>query len=420
MFDVAEIRSHFPSLKSGVVFFDGPGGTQVPQATIDAISGYCKTSNANLHGAFITSKRTEETIGAARKAMADFLNARCDEEIVFGQNMTTLTFGFSRAVGRILHPGDEIIVTRLDHDANIAPWVALEEAGAVIRWIDINKEDCTLDMACFDKYLGDKTKLVAVGYSSNAFGTVNDIGEITSRAHEVGALSFVDAVHYVPHRPVDVQEINCDILVCSAYKFFGPHIGVLYGKYDILDKLQAYKVRPAGNLPPHKFETGTQNFEAQAGLIATIDFLSSVGRRYAPELSEDFEHFRGRRLYLKAVMATIDSYEMDLFSSLIDGLQDIQGVEIYGIKEKEKFRYRTPTVAFTMKGFSPRRIAEILAEEGIYVWDGHYYAVEPMMSLGLEKNGGAVRVGLSFYNTREEVDRFISVMNGISKGKIGA
>ena len=412
-FDQHEIRSHFPALKSGAIFFDGPGGTQVVQEVIDKVSDYLKAANANLGGAFATSLRSVDIITEARQAMADFLNAQSADEIVFGPNMTTLTFNLSRSFGKTLHPGDEIVVTHLDHDANIAPWCALEECGAVIQWVDINLEDCTLYLTDFKKRLGMRTEVVAVGYASNAVGTINDLKTIIELAHDKGAVVFVDAVHYAPHGPIDVQELDCDFLTCSAYKFFGPHVGVLYGKYDLLDRLPAYKVRPAGNKPPHKFETGTQNHEGIAGVTAAINYLSSIGERYGSDSVSQFESFSGRRLHLKTAMAVIQSYERDLFKRLMEGLQNVAGIKIYGITDPERFNERTPTVAFTMDGISPREISQSFARENIYVWDGNYYALAIMERLGLEGHGGAVRVGLYHYNTAGEVDRFLSVLESM-------
>jgi cysteine desulfurase family protein (TIGR01976 family) len=344
-FDVDEIRSHFPALETGDAFFDGPGGTQVPQESIDAVNHYYKFANANIHGAFITSRRTDETTREARRAMADFLNASSEKEIIFGSNMTTLTFSLSRALGRTLSAGDEIIVTRLDHDANIAPWVALQETGAIIRWIDIHHEDCTLDLASFENTLSERTKVVAFGYASNLFGTVNAANKIIASAHQMGALTYVDAVHYAPHAAIDVQALDCDFLVCSAYKFFGPHLGVLYGKYGHLDRLNAFKVRPSGDMPPDKFETGTQNFEGQAGTTATLNFLASIGNKYAADLSSLFKTFEGRRLNLKTAMTAIETYEMDLFSLLINDLKELPGLKIYGIEDQKRFKQRVPNLS---------------------------------------------------------------------------
>ncbi|UCE20372.1 MAG: cysteine desulfurase-like protein [Gemmatimonadota bacterium] len=412
-FDPYEIRSHFPALQSGAIFFDGPGGTQVPQEVIEACGDYLRTANANLGGTFETSRRTIEVMADARRAMADFLNARSPEEIVFGPNMTTLTFNLSRAVGRTLHAGDEIIVTALDHDANIAPWVALEERGIVIQWVDINPEDCTLHMADMKRHLSMRTEIVAVAYASNAVGTINDLKRIIDLAHERNALVFVDAVHYAPHGPIDVQELDCDFLTCSAYKFFGPHVGVLYGKYDLLEKLPAYKVRPARDRTPDKLETGTQNHEGIAGVVAAIDYLTSIGEKYGIDAVKQYQSFTGRRFHLKTAMAAIQQYESKLFTRLMEGLQGTRGIEIYGITNPKHFNQRTPTVAFTMEKLSPREISGQLAQENIYVWDGNYYALEIMERLGLEKHGGAVRVGLCHYNTAEEVDRFLEVLGRI-------
>lgn len=412
-FQPSDIRAKFPALHSGAIFFDGPGGTQVPQAVIDAGDDYLQGANANVGGAFETSKRTVRVLSEARQAMADFLNGRSPEEIVFGPNMTTLTFHLSRTLGRTLHPGDEIIVTHLDHDANIAPWLILEERGVVIKWVDINPEDCTLKMADFQRQLSMRTEIVAVGYASNAVGTINDLKKIINLAHERSAVVFVDAVHYAPHGPIDVQALDCDFLTCSAYKFFGPHVGVLYGKYELLNRLPAFKVRPAENKPPHKFETGTQNHEGIAGTRAAIDYLTSIGETYGSEFATHFSAFEGRRLHLKTAMAVIQSYERELFARLMKGLKEIPGLKVYGLTDPSRFDQRTPTVAFTMNGFSPREISERLSRENIYVWDGNYYALAVMEYLGLEETGGAVRVGLCHYNTAEEVDRLVEVLKGI-------
>lgn len=414
-YNVNEIRSHFPALQSGAIFFDGPGGTQVAQEVIDAIVDYYKTANANTHGAFSTAQRTDAIITEARAAFADFLNARSPNEIVFGPNMTTLTFNISRALGRYIDEGDEIIVTHLDHDADISPWVALEERGAVIRWVDIHTDNCTLDLADFEKHLSTKTKIVAIGGASNAVGSMNDLKTIIPLAHMAGAIVFVDAVHLAPHAPIDVQDLDCDLLACSVYKFYGPHLGVLYGKFDLLNRLQAYKVRPADNVPPDKFETGTKNHEGIAGALAAINYLASVGEKYGAEFATEYKPFNGRRLKLKTAMAAIKEYEKRLFVSLMVGLRNIPGIHIYGITDLARFDYRTPTVAFTIDGKTPRAIAEYLGRSNICVWDGNYYALALMDRLGLEEHGGAVRVGLAHYNTVEEVDRLLTLLANINK-----
>lgn len=411
-YNIDEIRSHFPALKTGAIFFDNPGGTQVCQEVIDAVVAYYQTLNANTHGAFATSQKTDAMIAEARLAFTDFLNAHSPNEIVFGPNMTTLTFTLSRALGRYLKPGDEIIVTHLDHDADISPWVALEERGAVIRWVDVHTDDCTLDLADFEKHLSTKTKIVAVGGASNAVGTINDLKTIIPLAHLAGAIVFIDAVHLAPHAPIDVQDLDCDLLACSVYKFYGPHLGVLYGKYDLLDRLQAYKVRPADNEPPHKFETGTQNHEGIAGALAAVNYLASLGEKYGAAFASQYHHLNGRALHLKTALTAIKQYEKDLFIRLMRGLREIPGITIYGITDLNRFDYRTPTVAFTVDGKTPRAVAEYLGQHAprIYVWDGNYYALALMLKLGLEDHGGAVRVGLGHYNTREEVERFLRAL----------
>ncbi len=411
--DVNEVRSHFPSLQGDAIFFDNPGGTQVTQEVIDAVTDYYKTSNSNTHGAFATAQRTDAVLANARAAYADFLNAAAPDEIVFGPNMTTLTFNVSRAIGRTLDEGDEIIVTRLDHDADIAPWLALQEQGVVIRWVDVDPEDCTLNLTDFEKHLSTRTRLVAVGGASNAVGTLNDLKQIIPLAHMAGARVFVDAVHLAPHAPIDVQLLDCDLLACSVYKFYGPHLGVLYGKYDLLDELPAYKVRPSGNRPPDKFETGTANHEGIAGACAAIDYLASVGSKYGAPFVPQAGAYAGRRQLLKTAMLAIKAYENDLFRHLLRGLEEIKDIRIYGITELAQLEQRTPTVAFTLPDLTPREIAERLGKESIYVWDGNYYALALMERLGLEGRGGALRVGLAHYNTLEEVERFLDVMRRI-------
>jgi len=295
-------------------------------------------------------------------------------------------------------------------DADISPWLALEERGAVIRWVNVHLDDCTLEMADFEKHLSTKTKIVAVGGASNAVGTINDVKTIISLAHMAGAIVFVDAVHLAPHAPIDVQDLDCDLLACSVYKFYGPHVGVLYGKFDLLNRLPAYKVRPADNTPPHKFETGTQNHEGIAGALAAINYLAALGEKYGAPLASQFASFSGRRLHLKTAMAAIKAYEKDLFIRLMTGLRAIPGIRIYGITDLNRFDYRTPTVAFTLAGKTPRQVAEYLGQHDIYVWDGNYYALALMLKPGLEEQGGAVRVGLGHYNTVEEVERFLDVL----------
>ena len=421
--DLSRLRKQFPALQETdeqgrpYVFFDGPGGTQVPQSVIDAISDYLRHANANHGGHFITSRRNDEIIEQTRIAVADFLNALSPQEIVFGENMTTLTFRLSRAIGRILQPGDEIVVTRLDHDANIAPWKALEEKGAIVRCADFDVEDCRLDLDHLASLLTDRTRLVAVGLASNAVGTINPIKHIADLAHDVNALLWVDAVHYAPHGPIDVQALDCDFLVCSAYKFFGPHVGILWGRLELLERLSAYKVRPSDPNPPYKFETGTLNHEGLAGLHAAIDYLSSIGREYGSQLAlkgaAELDYYEGRRKELKQAMKVIAAYERPLFAHLVAEIQKISGLSIYGITNPAEFDERTPTLAFTRKGFTPQQIATYLGNQGIFVWDGNYYALSVTERLGVDHSGGMVRVGLAHYNTREEVDRLLTVLGQV-------
>ncbi len=412
--DLTWIRAQFPALAQElngrpVVFFDGPGGTQVPQRVIDAIAGYLTLHNSNTHGAFATSHHTDATIDAARAAMADFLGCAADE-VVFGLNMTTLTFAISRAFGREIRPGDEIVVTSLDHDANVAPWQALEERGAIIRMVDIDVEDCTLDMADMARAINPRTKLVAVGYASNAVGTINDVATITRMAHDVGALVYIDAVHYAPHGPIDVRALDCDFLACSPYKFFAPHMGVLYGKRAHLERLHPYKVRPASNAVPDRWETGTKNHEGLAGVTAAIDYLAELGKRLRPA--------ENRRAALLHAMEAIQTYERDLSRALIAGLLDIPGLTFYGISDPARFAWRTPTVAVRMEGHTPRELARHLGERGIFCWDGNYYAINLTERLGVETDGGMLRIGLVHYNTAEEIDRLLEVLRSKTRSRI--
>jgi len=407
--DLSPVRSQFPALKlydagRPAIYFDGPGGTQVPQRVVDAMAHYLTHTNANHGGIFRTSRESDAALVAAHEAMADFINAPSTQEIVFGPNMTTLTFAFSRAIGRELVAGDEVIITRLDHDANRAPWSSLQERGVVVKEVDFHADDCTLDLDDLAAGLTPRTKLVAVGYASNAVGTVNPIAKIAEMAHAVGAWLWVDAVHYAPHGPIDVQALGCDFLVCSPYKFFGPHSGVAWGRYDLLEWLRAYKVRPAGDLPPYKFETGTQTHESQVGVTAALEYLAELGAEFGAHFAGRFPGFTGRRLALKQALAAIQAYERPLFEHFVSGLSEIPGLSFYGIRDFARFDQRTPTAAFRLAGHAPDEVAEHLARRGIYVWSGNFYAVAVTERLGIEASGGVVRAGLAHYNTREEVD----------------
>src|SRR5580658_8840893 len=408
--DLTRIRAQFPSLSQTMnghpaAFLDGPGGTQVPQRVIDAISDYLKLDNANTAGAYATSRRTDSIIAGARSAMADFLN--CDpDEVVFGPNMTALTFAISRSIGRELGPGDEIVLTHLDHDANISPWRALEERGVTIRMVEIHEDDCTLDMEDLARKINERTKLVAVGYASNAVGTINDVRKIIRLAHERGAMAYIDAVHYAPHGPIDVRALDCDFLVCSTYKFFGPHMGVLYGKREHLKRLDPYKVRANTNAIPNRWEWGTLNHECIAGITACVDYLANLGRHVNSSASS-------RRGALVAAYEAIQRHERGLMESLIRGLLSIPGLKLYGISDPKRFHQRCPTVAVRIEGHTPLELATQLGERGIFTWDGNYYALNLTEHLDVEKDGGFLRIGLAHYNTAEEVERVLSALRDI-------
>ncbi len=414
--DPVQIRAQFPSLDRPAVFFDNPGGTQVARPSAERIQKYLMECNANHEGAFKTSRDSDAVLDQAHQAMADMLNASRREEIVFGANMTTLTLSLSRALARTFNPSDEIVVTRLDHDANISPWLlAAEDRGCNITWVDFDVEDCTLKLDDFERALAKKPKLVAFGFASNAVGTINLVHRLTRMAHEAGALVYVDAVQYAPHGPIDVQDIGCDFLVCSAYKFFGPHVGILYGRYDLLDGLRAYKVRPAPALPPGKFETGTQNHEGIAGVLGAVEYLAWVGETFGGEGEAWREAgFSGRKLAVHKGLAAIRSYEMDLSRALIQAIESVPGTRIYGITDPQRVDQRVPTVSFRLEGKAPRKVAELLDKENIYVWDGNYYALAVTDRLGVETSGGMVRVGAAHYNTVDEVARFGEALKKIA------
>ena len=414
--DLPRIRACFPALTSPDVYLDNPGGTQVPHHVIDRMVDYLVTKNANHEGAFATSHASDALVDEARRAAADFFNASRAEEIVFGANMTTLTFHLSRSLAKTLQPGDEIVVTHLDHDANISPWLHVaEDRGCVVRWLDFDPADGTLRLDHLDELLSPRTRLVACGYASNALGTINPVAQIIARAHQGGALTYVDAVHYAPHGPIDVQALGCDFLVASAYKFFGPHVGVLYGRYDLLDGLAAYRVRPAPAQPPGKFEAGTGNFEGIAGVLGALDYLAWVGLTFGAEHAERYHAaFGGRRLLLKQAMSAIRAHEIEMGAALLSELQAVPGLKIYGLTEWRRMDQRVPTFSFTLAGQEPRSVAEALGREGIYTWDGNYYAPAVTERLGLEASGGMLRVGLAHYNTRAEIERLGKALHAIA------
>jgi cysteine desulfurase family protein (TIGR01976 family) len=432
--DLTWVRSQFPALARQVdgypaAFLDGPGGTQVPQGVIQAISSYLRDSNANTHGAYPTSRQTDETIAAARSAMADLLG--CDsDEIVFGANMTSLTFAISRAIGRELGPGDEILLTRLDHDANVSPWRALEERGVKMQFADIREEDCTLDMDELARKLSARTKVVAVGYASNAVGTINDVSAIVRRAHAVGALAYIDAVHYAPHGPIDVREIDCDFLACSSYKFFGPHLGVLYGKRQHLARLQPYRVRANTNAVPQRWESGTLNHECLAGVTACVDYLAELGRRSSAGLAEADARVRVapnsapaasvmrslRRHAIAHAYRAIQWYERHLSLRMLSGMAEIPGLRLFGISEPSRVTSRCPTFALRIAGHHPRDLAARLGVRGIFTWDGNYYAIGLTERLRVERQGGFLRIGFVHYNTEREVERVLDELRTLTPG----
>src|SRR5947209_14202362 len=408
--DLTWVRSQFPSLLQTVnghpaVFLDGPGGTQVPQRVIDAITNYLAHDNANSGGAYANSRRTDAMIVGARTAMADFFN--CDpDEVIFGQNMTALTFALSRALGRQFAPGNEIVLTHLDHDANISPWRALEERGVTIRFADINPADCTLDMHDLARKISGHTRLVAVGYASNAVGTINNVREVVRIARQAGALTYIDAVHCAPHGPIDVRALDCDFLVCSSYKFFGPHMGVLYGKREHLKRLHPYKVRANTNESPNRWEWGTLNHECIAGITACVDYIADLGRHVNPSVSS-------RRAAILAAYEEIVRYERGLCERLLQGLRTMPGVKVYGITDPMRFSERCPTIALRASGHTPLELATKLGDRGFFTWDGNYYALNVTEQLDVEKSGGFLRIGLVHYNTMAEVERLLAALREI-------
>jgi cysteine desulfurase family protein (TIGR01976 family) len=406
--DLSLVRSHFPSLQRPLIFLDNPGGTQIADTALQRIQQYLLQCNANHGGAFPTSMESDAILEEAHQAMADFYSAASAQEIVFGPNMTSLTLHISRSIARTWKPGDCIVVTRLDHDANVTPWVlAAEDRGCRVLWVDFHPEDGTLDLDSYRAALEHSPRLVAIGYASNALGTINPVRKLIRWAHEAGAWVYVDAVQYAPHGLIDVQDLDCDFLVASSYKFFGPHQGILYGKYELLDRLFPYKVRPAPSEPPGKFETGTQNHEAIAGVLGALEYLIWLGREFGAEREEDLRDrgYQGRALELKKGMQVIRGYEYELSRALLESLQEIPGLRLYGLTDPLRLEERVPTFAFRLGDLHPRYVAEQLAARGIAVWDGNYYAINVTERLGLEDSGGMVRVGAVHYNTLEEIDR---------------
>ena len=416
--DLAVIRQQFPSLDRPAIFLDNPAGTQIAKPSLDRINRYLLECNANHEGMFETSRQSDEILHEAHAAMADFLNASRPEEIIFGNNMTTLTLHMSRTLARNLKAGDNILVTRLDHDANIAPWMLVaEDKGCNLLWVDIDVEAGTLDLDDFAKALEKKPKIAAFGYASNLLGTVNPVKKLTKMAKDAGALVYIDAVQYAPHGPIDVQDIGCDFLACSSYKFFGPHAGALYGKYDLLNEMKPYKVRPASDELPYKFETGTQNHEGIAGVLGALEYLEWMGTQFGADQAQAWKEagFSGRKLELKKGMSAMQAYEKELSKALIQIVESIPGTQIHGVTDLDRLDERVPTVSFTAEGKDPEKIADALGKLGFYVWNGHNYALAIVERMGLLEAGGMVRVGPVHYNTLAELEKFGEALEKVLK-----
>ncbi|MBD0321140.1 MAG: cysteine desulfurase-like protein [Gemmatimonadetes bacterium] len=401
------VRASFPVFARRVAgkpiaFFDGPGGSQVPQEVAAAVAQYLTLHNANTHGHFLTSEETDAAMTAAREAFADFLGAGSPREIVFGANMTTLAFHLARSLGRELQQGDEIVVTELDHQANQAPWRRMaEDRGLTVRAVPFNPETMQLDYAAMQQMIGPKTRFVAVGGASNAVGTINDVRRVTEMARAVGAITFVDAVHLAPHRRIDVQALGCDFLACSAYKFFGPHVGILWGRRELLERLTPYKVPPASDDAPERWETGTQNHEGIVGAAAAVDWIAGLAGAPAG----------GRRSALDQAFELIEAHERELYDRMIAGIRSIPGTRVYGVPDGEA---RTPTLGFTVSGAAPDEVARRLGDEGVFVWNGNFYASTVCERLALDDCGGLIRAGLAPYTTAEDVDRLVDGVRRIT------
>jgi len=415
--NINTIREQFPALAlkdegKSRIYLDNPGGTQVPRQVLDRIERYLIHSNANHGGPFRTSVESDKVLEDSHQGMADLLNAKSADEIVFGANMTSLTFAVSRSIGRILKRGDSILLTRMDHDGNIGPWLHLaEDLGLEVKWLNFDLETYEYNLEEAENiFKNNDIKLAAINYASNCLGTINNVKALTEMAHQSETLVFIDAVQYVPHGPTDVQDIGCDFLACSPYKFFGPHQGVLWGKAQVLEKLEAYKVRPADNTAPGKFETGTQLHEGQAGTLGVLEYLEWLGETMCTEYLINFPEFSGRRKKLHVAMQAIQDYEKTLSRKLIEGLQNLAGVDVKGIIDGNDLGRRVPTVSFTVKNQNPEEIAIKLAAQNIFVWHGHNYALEAVRLMGLEESGGVVRIGPVHYNTIEEIDCTLEVL----------
>lgn len=414
-YDVEAIRKQFPAMERKIngypaAYLDGPGGTQIPQRVIDKVVDYLTWHNCNIHGAFATSIETDNMLLETRKAFADFFGCSW-EEVSFGANSTTINFNLAGAIARDLKPGDEVVITDMDHECNRGPWEILEERGIIVHNVKVDIENCIIDMEDYKSKLNKKTKVAAFNYASNGVGTISDVKKMVAMAHEVGAIAIVDAVHYALHGPIDVKNLDADFLFCSAYKFFGPHVGVLYSKKEKLEELRTLRVKEQEDFAPCKFETGTLNHEGIAGAAEAVEFIASIGEEYGSEFDKELAHLSGRRKNVVAGMMTLEAYEQPITEYFIDELNKIPGVKIYG---PPKGYPRTSTVSFTLKNKSPKEVAEYLGEKGIFVWDGDFFASKLVRVLGLRESGGLVRVGLAPYNTLEEIDRTLEAVRELA------
>jgi cysteine desulfurase family protein (TIGR01976 family) len=401
-FSIDAVRSRFPALAltdkgHRRIYLDNPAGTQVPQAVADAVARCLLTTNANLGGFFETTVAAERIVDEVHKAMADFLGAATPEEIIIGANMTTLTYHMSRTLGRDFKPGDEIVLTRMDHEGNVSPWLQLaEDRGLTVRWVPFDRESWQIEEDALAAVLSDRTRLLALNYASNLTGSINNVKALTRLAKQAGALVYVDAVQFAPHGLVDVQDIGCDFLACSAYKFFGPHLGVLWGRREMIDTLMPYKCRCSSNDLPERLETGTPQIELLAGLTAAVGYFEALGAAVGESGS--------RRTKIAAAFEAAIAYENPLAQKLIDGLSDIDGLTVHGITDPARLRHRVPTVSFTVDGIAPESIVRQMNAENIFLWSGHNYAWEVVHQLGIPADEGVVRIGIAHYNTAGEID----------------
>ncbi|TJU96326.1 MAG: cysteine desulfurase-like protein [Mesorhizobium sp.] len=410
-FPIEAVRARFPALSltdkgRRRIYLDNPAGTQVPQAVADAVSRCLLTTNANLGGYFETTIAAQQVVDDAHQAMADFLGAESREEIIIGANMTTLTYHMSRTLGRAMKPGDELILTRMDHEGNVSPWLQLaEDLGLVVRWLPFDERSWQVEEATLNDLLSDKTRLLALNYASNLTGSINRVKSLTAIAKQAGALVYVDAVQFAPHGLIDVQELGCDFLICSAYKFFGPHMGILWGRLDIIDGLKAYKCRCSSNGLPERFELGTPQIELMAGLTAAVDYFAELGGAAGQGGS--------RRQKIARAFEVSIAYENRLAQRLIDGLADISGLTIHGITDPKRLGDRVPTVSFTVDGIVPETIVRQMNAENIFLWSGHNYAWEIVHQLGIPAEQGVVRIGIAHYNTSDEIDETLESVHRV-------